>query len=127
DVGDVLHPARQRAERVVGAAEAGLRDGGAFERRKKNSPEAVADRGAEAAFERLGGKFSVRVGGSVLVTNDARREFQPAPTDSHDCCSLCPCRIAGSSRPDQSGPSVFPPRRRRTLMLFCETVLPTCS
>jgi hypothetical protein len=74
----------QAAELVVRALELDVGDGRAFEAGQQDPAEAVADRRPEAALEGLGGELSVGVGGNLLVTNDARRQFQTTPTNSHD-------------------------------------------
>jgi hypothetical protein len=85
DVGDVFHHAGQAGELVLRAFEADVGDGRAFQAAEQNSPQAVADGGAEAAFKRLGGEFSVHFGGNLLVANDPGRQLQSTPTNSHDC------------------------------------------
>ena len=89
DVGDIFHHAGEAGEFVLRALEADVGDGRAFQDAEQDAPQAVADGGAEAAFERLGGKFAVGFGGDVLVANDARGQFQSSPTNSHD---YAPCR-----------------------------------
>ena len=62
DVGHVLEHAGDRGELVLGAANLDLRDGAAFQAGKQHAPQAVADRRAEAALERLGDEFAVGAG-----------------------------------------------------------------
>ena len=59
DVGHVLDHAGQRGELVLGAVHLDLRDRAAFQAGQQNAPQAVADRDAEAALERLGDELAV--------------------------------------------------------------------
>ena len=65
DVGDVFEHARDRGEFVLGVVNLDLRDGAAFQAGKQHAAQAVADRRAEAALERLGDELAVgRASGS---------------------------------------------------------------
>src|SRR5207302_6000789 len=55
-----------------------------FEARQQDAPQAVAERHAEAALERLGVELAVGVGEGVSIRMDPAGKFQPAPTYSHD-------------------------------------------
>ena len=59
DVGDVFDDARDRGEFVLRAVDLDLRDGAAFEAGEQDAAQAVADRRAEAALERLGDELAV--------------------------------------------------------------------
>jgi hypothetical protein len=72
---------------VVRALDADVGDGRAFEAGEEDSPERISDGGAEAAFEGLGGEFRVLIGGDLMVAQDARGQFETAPTNSHDAFS----------------------------------------
>ena len=52
-------------------------DGRAFEAGEQDAAEAVADRRAEAALERLGGEFAVGVGGNLLVPDHPQGSSRP--------------------------------------------------
>jgi hypothetical protein len=70
DVGHILDDTRQGGELVLRTLDFNLCDGAAFEARKQNPPQAVADRRAEAALERFGDEFTVGGGQRVLIAND---------------------------------------------------------
>src|SRR5438067_185422 len=99
---------------MLRALEADVGNRGAFQRRKQDPPQRITDGGAETAFKRLSGKSAKCIGRNLLIARDARRQFQSTPTNSH-VGLLVARRIAGSSRPDRSGPSVLPPRRGTTI------------
>ncbi len=61
DVGDVFHHAGNRRELVLHALNLRPRDGGTFQARQQNPPQAVRQRMAEASLERLRHKHPVRV------------------------------------------------------------------
>jgi hypothetical protein len=63
DVGDVLAHARDRGEFVQHAVDMHRLHGRALQRRQQDAPQRVAERLAEAAFERLGdqGRKTVRI------------------------------------------------------------------
>ena len=67
DVGHVLDDAGQRGELVLRAVQLDLRDRAAFQAGEQNPPQAVADRHAEAALERLGDELAVGRGQVFLV------------------------------------------------------------
>ena len=53
-----------------------VRDRGALEARQQDAAQAVADRRAEAALERLGEELAVGVGVAVFSSHDTRLEAQ---------------------------------------------------
>ena len=59
DVGDVFEHAGHRGELVLGVVDLDLRDRAAFEAGEQDAAQAVADRRAEAALERLGNELAV--------------------------------------------------------------------
>ena len=83
DVGDVLEHALDRGEFVLGVVDLDLRDGAAFQAGKQNAAQAVADRRAEAALERLGDELAVgRASGSPR-----RKSLRwAAPSPRHRIC-----------------------------------------
>src|SRR5581483_3693746 len=62
DVGGILNYARNRAEFVIDAFDANRGNGRAFNARKQNTAERVADCGAESALERLSGELPEPLG-----------------------------------------------------------------
>jgi hypothetical protein len=62
DLGDVLDHARQRRELVQHALDAHRRDRRALQRRQQHPPQRVAERGAEAALERVEREPAIAVG-----------------------------------------------------------------
>src|SRR5689334_23081225 len=88
---------------MVSAFDADVRHRGAFERRKQDSPQAVAHGRAEAALERLSGEFSIRLGRNMLIANYPRGEFKTTPSDSHCSDLLAPSLNCGRFPPPPSG------------------------
>jgi hypothetical protein len=83
DVGHVLVHAVERVELVVRALDAHRRDRGALDRREQHAPQTVADRVAEAAFERLDDESAVRVAKGSRRRLHLAGQLEIAPTDSH--------------------------------------------
>jgi hypothetical protein len=68
---------------VLDALDLDLGDGAALQARQEDAPEAVTDRVAEAAFERLDMELAVGVGQFLTVADDPARQFETTPTDAH--------------------------------------------
>jgi hypothetical protein len=62
DLGDVLDDARKRRELVQDPFDTDRGDRRALQRREQHAPQRVAERGAEAALERLERELAVAVG-----------------------------------------------------------------
>ena len=76
-------------------------------RGKQDAAQAVADGGAEAAFERLGDELAVGVGRNLLVADDARGQFQSTPTNSHDDFSFALAELREVTAPTVGGHLYF--------------------
>ena len=83
DIGHILRAALDRAELVIHAANLHGRDCRAFDRRKKDATERVADRACIADFERFRDETGVCRGSRRLVLLDGLRHFEAAETDRH--------------------------------------------
>ena len=84
DVGDVFEHALDRREFVLGVVDLDLRDRAAFQAGKQDAAQAVADRRAEAALERLGDELAVGRGQRGRVANHGAGQFQSTPSDMHE-------------------------------------------
>ena len=68
---------------VLHALDLDLGDRAALQAGQEDAPQAVADRDAEAAFERLDVELAVGVGQRLAVADDPAGQFQATPTDAH--------------------------------------------
>ncbi len=73
DVGGVFNDARYRAEFMLDAFDAHGGNGRAFNGAQQHAPQAVADGGAEAALERLGGEHAIPLGESIGIGDQTFR------------------------------------------------------
>ena len=87
DVGDVFEDAGDRGELVLGAVDLDLRDGAAFQAGQQHAAQAVADRRAEAAFERLGDELAVGRGQGGRVAGHYAGQLQSTPSNMHEVFS----------------------------------------
>ena len=83
DVGHVLDDAGQRGELVLGAVELDPGDRAPLQARQEDPAEAVADRHAEAALERLGNELAVRRGQRRPVADHLTGKLKSPPSNTH--------------------------------------------
>jgi hypothetical protein len=83
NVGDVLHHAFNRRELVLSVVNLDLRDRAALEAREQNPPQAVPDRRAEAALERLGNELAVGAGERRGIADHLTGQLKSTPTNMH--------------------------------------------
>src|SRR5262249_17038207 len=83
DVGDVLDDAGDGADLVLDVLDLDAGDGTALQRGQQHAPQAVADRGAQAALERLDGELAVGVRQRRAVADHAAGQLQATPSNSH--------------------------------------------
>ena len=84
DVGDVFEHALDRGEFVLGVVDLDLRDRAAFQAGKQDAAQAVADRRAEAALERLGDELAVGRRERGRVAGHRAGQLQSTPSNMHE-------------------------------------------
>ena len=80
---NVFQHAGNRRELVLRAADLDLRDCAAFEAGKQHATQAVADRRAEAALERLRDELAVGASERRRIDIDDAGKLEAAPTNMH--------------------------------------------